>query len=48
MSLPDSIAALPKRADELRELLIKWCDQNSGRDHPADSPTGRDAAPSSG
>ena len=31
----DSLQALPKRADELRQLLIKWCNQNSGSDHPA-------------
>ncbi|HKB57662.1 MAG TPA: hydrolase [Lacunisphaera sp.] len=35
MSLPSSIANLPARADELRELLTKWCNQNSGSDHPA-------------
>lgn len=33
--IPDSLNALPKRADELRQLLIKWCNQNSGSDHPA-------------
>lgn len=35
MSLPAAITSLPKRADELRDLLIKWCNQNSGSDHPA-------------
>lgn len=35
MSLPDSLPSLPKRADELRQLLIKWCNQNSGSDNPA-------------
>jgi len=35
LTLPDSLNALPKRADELRQLLVKWCDQNSGSDHPA-------------
>ena len=34
-TLPDSLHSLPKRADELRQLLIKWCNQNSGSDHPA-------------
>ena len=34
-AIPDSLKALPKRADELRQLLIKWCNQNSGSDHPA-------------
>ncbi|MDD3180012.1 MAG: hydrolase [Opitutaceae bacterium] len=33
MSLPSSIAALPSRAAELRELLIRWCNQNSGSDN---------------
>jgi glutamate carboxypeptidase len=33
--LPPSISALPGRADELRELLTRWCNQNSGSDHPA-------------
>jgi len=33
MPLPDSIFHLTKRADELRQLLTRWCDQNSGSDH---------------
>ena len=33
--IPDSLKALPKRADELRQLLIRWCNQNSGSDNPA-------------
>jgi len=32
--IPDSISSLPKRADDLRQLLIKWCNQNSGSDNP--------------
>ena len=32
-ALPPSISALPKRADELRDLLIRWGNQNSGSDH---------------
>lgn len=35
MSLPDPIAALSKRIPELRDLLIKWCNQNSGSANPA-------------
>ena len=35
MTLPDSITALPKRASELRDLLIRWCNQNSGSASPA-------------
>ncbi|AOS43178.1 Carboxypeptidase G2 precursor [Lacunisphaera limnophila] len=35
MPVPDPIAALPKRASELRDLLIKWCNQNSGSASPA-------------
>ncbi|MDB6114808.1 MAG: cpg2 [Lacunisphaera sp.] len=35
MSLPDSITALPKRADDLRALLTKWCNQNSGSENLA-------------
>jgi glutamate carboxypeptidase len=35
MPLPDSISALPKRADELRQLLTKWCNQNSGSENTA-------------
>jgi glutamate carboxypeptidase len=33
--LPDTLYTLPKRADELRQLLVKWCNQNSGSDNPA-------------
>ncbi|MEJ1972127.1 MAG: hydrolase [Lacunisphaera sp.] len=33
MPTPDSISSLPKRAPELRDLLIKWCNQNSGTGH---------------
>jgi glutamate carboxypeptidase len=28
--LPPSIASLPKRGPELRDLLVTWCNQNSG------------------
>lgn len=35
MPVPDSIAALPRRATELRDLLVKWCNQNSGSASPA-------------
>jgi len=35
MPLPDSISALAKRADALRELLTRWCNQNSGSENPA-------------
>jgi glutamate carboxypeptidase len=31
--IPASIAALPGRATELRDLLIRWCEQNSGSDN---------------
>jgi len=31
--IPPTIAALPARADELRALLIAWCEQNSGSDN---------------
>lgn len=31
--LPDSIARLPARTPELRDLLIRWANQNSGSDH---------------
>lgn len=34
-TLPESLIALPKRADELRQLLIKWCNQNSGSENHA-------------
>src|SRR6187402_394165 len=30
MPTPASILSLPKRTPELRDLLIKWCNQNSG------------------
>ena len=30
MPTPDAINRLPKRATELRDLLTKWCNQNSG------------------
>jgi glutamate carboxypeptidase len=30
MPIPDAITSLPKRAPELRELLVRWCNQNSG------------------
>ena len=33
MSIPPSIAALPSRTDELRDQLIRWCDQNSGSEN---------------
>jgi len=32
-ALPLAVSALPRRADELRQLLVKWCDQNSGSDN---------------
>lgn len=35
MPIPDSLLSLPARANDLRQLLIKWCNQNSGSDHPA-------------
>ena len=31
--IPPTIVALPARADELRALLIAWCEQNSGSDN---------------
>src|SRR3954467_5589100 len=34
-NLPESLCSLPKRTDELRQLLIKWCNQNSGSDNQA-------------
>ncbi len=34
-AIPASIQALPDRAGELQALLIRWCGQNSGSDHPA-------------
>ncbi len=33
MSVPASIARLPERADELRDLLTRWCNQNSGSEN---------------
>ena len=33
MPLPDSISHLTRRGDELRQLLTRWCDQNSGSDN---------------
>ena len=33
MTLPASISALPARAEELRQLLTRWCNQNSGSDN---------------
>ena len=33
MPLPDSISHLTRRGDELRHLLTRWCDQNSGSDN---------------
>lgn len=35
MSIPVSIADLPQRTSELRDLLIKWGNQNSGSAHEA-------------
>ena len=35
MPLPDSIAKLPDRAEDMREQLIKWCNQNSGSENLA-------------
>lgn len=35
MPTPEAIAALPKRAAELRDLLTRWCNQNSGSASPA-------------
>ena len=34
-AIPLSISSLPSRAAELRTLLIRWCEQNSGSEHPA-------------
>lgn len=31
--MPAPIAALPDRAPELRDLLVRWCEQNSGSDN---------------
>ena len=33
MAIPASITTLPKRSDELRDLLIRWCNQNSGSEN---------------
>ena len=33
MLVPPEISGLTRRADELRELLISWANQNSGSDH---------------
>ncbi len=33
MPPPDAISALSQRGDELRRLLVKWCDQNSGSEN---------------
>ncbi len=35
MSIPASISRLPARSAELRDLLVRWCDQNSGSENPA-------------
>lgn len=35
MSVPPAISHLSRRAPELRDLLIKWCNQNSGSASPA-------------
>lgn len=35
MPLPEVITALDRRAGELRELLIRWSNQNSGSSNPA-------------
>ncbi len=35
MPLPAPIAALPACADELRALLVSWCNENSGSTHEA-------------
>ena len=33
VTLPTAIATLPDHAAELRALLVRWCDQNSGSDN---------------
>jgi glutamate carboxypeptidase len=33
MSIPKSISSLPARSAELRDLLVRWCDQNSGSEN---------------
>jgi glutamate carboxypeptidase len=35
MAHPEIITSLPKRATELRDLLVRWCNQNSGSASPA-------------
>jgi glutamate carboxypeptidase len=35
LSVPPSISALPGRAAELHDLLVRWCNQNSGSENPA-------------
>ncbi len=35
MAHPEIISSLPKRATELRDLLVRWCNQNSGSASPA-------------
>lgn len=35
MTLPPPIISLRDRADELRDLLVRWCNQNSGSGNPA-------------
>lgn len=35
MAHPEIITSLPKRANELRDLLVRWCNQNSGSASPA-------------
>lgn len=34
-AIPAPIQALPQRAGELHDLLVQWCEQNSGSEHPA-------------
>lgn len=33
MSIPPSISTLPSRGDELRDVLTRWCNQNSGSEN---------------
>lgn len=35
MAHPEIITSLPKRSTELRDLLVRWCNQNSGSASPA-------------
>lgn len=35
MSVPTAISTLPQRADEWRQMLVRWCDQNSGSNNTA-------------